>query len=57
MGRLMPRVGFNGLLRPKALYVLGKPVRLAALRVRCTLNRMLALLGASPGLSVVASDW
>jgi hypothetical protein len=52
----LPREGFNGMMRPKALNVWGKPVRLAASRVSCTLCRRLALLGASPGFSMVASD-
>ena len=53
----MPRKGFNGLMRPNALLVRGEPFRLAASRLRCTLSRMLAPLGASPGLSLVTSDW
>ena len=52
----LTREGFNGLMRPKALYIWGKPIRIAASRLRCTLSRMLALLGASPVLSVVAFD-
>jgi len=55
LGRLT-RVGINAWLRPKALYVEGKPFHLAASRVRCTLFREPTPSIAGPGLSVVAFD-
>jgi hypothetical protein len=55
LGRLT-RVGFNGLLRPRALYVWGWPFRLAASRVRRTCFRVPVPSSAGPGLFVVAFD-
>ena len=53
----LTRVGINSLLRSKTLNVWGKPFRLAASRVRCTLFREPTPSNAIPGLSVIASDW
>jgi hypothetical protein len=56
LGRLA-RVSFNGILRPRALYVWDRPFRLAASRVRCALFLEPASSGAGPRLSVVVSGW